>query len=86
MNGQIPGGGVPLGGQQVAVKRAVIYPAASVDVDEGSPLPGPATHTIRVVLITEGEMLLFPCDRRYLQSLYNNIGVMLRKEGVTDGD
>lgn len=79
-------GGVPLGGERVAVRRMIVYPAAAVDVSEGSPTGPPQTHTIRVVLISEGEALLLPCDRRYLENLYGQLGRLLHKEGVTHAE
>jgi hypothetical protein len=75
-----------LGGQTLQVRKFTIYPAHAVDVLEGVPLPGAGTHHIRVLLPTEGEGLLLPCEVPYLKNIVRQINKLTVMEGVQDGN
>jgi hypothetical protein len=67
------GRAVPLGGQQVEIDRMTVYPIAGIDIGEGSPIPGPFTHQIRITLVKQREVIVVPCDSRFLRMLAQQI-------------
>lgn len=69
MSGVDLAGGRDLGGQRVAVRKFTTYPAASIEAVEGRVMPGGPDVHIRIILAAEGEVLQFPCDKRFLRAL-----------------
>lgn len=69
MNGRELGAARDLGPQAINVRKFTVYPAAAVDVQHGSPIPGDFDSHLRILLITEGEGLLIPCNRQFLRKL-----------------
>lgn len=61
--------GIPLGPQQVTVRKMEVHPAHGVDVIAGR-LPNTQTdHYLQVTLVGEGIALLLPAPEAFLRNL-----------------
>jgi hypothetical protein len=76
-NGNIPAGGIPLGGQQVNIHDMRLLSVASVDFLDGGLSIGLCTLHVRVVDVPHGQAWLIPITRAHVERIVQQLEGLL---------